>query len=336
MRVFLYILSIIYSIAIRLRAVSYRLGLFHSVRLNCKIISIGNITVGGTGKTTLTEFLAGVFIKKGVKVAILSRGSASYVVYDKPCMDEPSMLKENLPSACVLVGKDRVKNARLACKDYNADVLILDDGFQNLRIYRELDIVAIDSTNPFGQGMLLPYGILREPVSSLKRAQIFCLTKVDLADKVDELKLRLLKINPDALIVESIHKVKGLYEPLNKENLDVGILKNKRVLLVSSIGDPVSFEKMMRRTGALVGHSIVFSDHHQYRLKDLNHIYSLYNKTNAEAIVTTQKDWVKLSGKCKVESIKWENIKILILKIELEIVKNGEEFFRRLNRVFLS
>lgn len=204
----LWVLSRIYLALIVLRKIFYKIGIFRCHRLSVPVISVGNLTMGGVGKTPLVEFIAQTLKKKEIRPVILMRG---YMQGDtsgrSQNSDEATMLRSILADIPVLIGADRVKNAKEFIKKNKADVFLLDDGFQHWRLSRDIDIVAIDTTDPWGNGDVLPRGILREPRTALGRADIFVLTKTDLAAKqLETLKTELRAIHPKALIVETVHK----------------------------------------------------------------------------------------------------------------------------------
>ena len=335
LKAFLLFFSFIYNLVVRGLIFLYQLNPY---RLNCKVISVGNITLGGTGKTSLVEFIARYLKKEGRKVAILSRG------YNKPngageaeknefkiLGDEPCMLKNALKDTPVLVDPDRIRSSGLAMRNYGADTVILDDGFQQWKIKKDLEIVTIDSSNPFGNQHLMPRGILREPLSSLKRADIFVLTKTNLNPDIQDIKDFLSLINAHALIVESIHHPLGFYE-LNKKDelLSTEALRGKIVSLLCGIGDPYSFENLMISLGINIGLSFVFPDHHPYSRKDLENIARETKKKNIDIIVTTEKDAVRIP---RLLADTFQQA-IFALRIELKITKNEQQFHNRLLQLY--
>ncbi|MBU1726552.1 MAG: tetraacyldisaccharide 4'-kinase [Candidatus Omnitrophica bacterium] len=300
-----------------------------AVTLNCKVISVGNITLGGTGKTSLVEFIARFLKQKGKKIAVLSRGYKRVMMsQDGDCRqmgDEPYMLQRNLKDVPVIVDADRVRGAAKAIKDFGADTVILDDGFQQWKIRKDLEIVSIDATCPFGNRNMLPRGILREPLSSLRRADIFVLTKSNLKRDVGGIKSVLNKLNPKALIFESVHEPVGFYEANDLgKGLALDSFRGKRVILFSGIGDPDSFENLVRSLEIKVVSHFRFGDHHYYSQEDLNNITKAAQENGAEAVITTEKDAVRLgAGKSQV----------LVFKIEVKI-KDEERFFNRLLKLY--
>jgi tetraacyldisaccharide 4'-kinase len=323
LRGFLFFLSLLYGVAVVILASFYRLK---PRRLGAKVIGVGNITLGGTGKTTLVEYLAAKLSSGNVKVAVLSRG------YKRTCAgigDEPAMLKARLGQVAVIADPDRLKAARIAIKDYACSTLILDDGFQQWRIAKDLEIVTIDAANPFGNHRLLPAGFLREPLFALKRADIFVLTQTTLCPDTANLTHKLQRINPGALIVESRHEPKSLFRldrPL--EPLALEWLKGKHVALCCGIGNPQGFRDSVGGQGAKVIKFFKFDDHHDYTQAEILQMLGELKQDNLAALITTSKDAVK------IKELGIDDPAILVLEITLNITKNETEFNRRLLKLY--
>lgn len=324
LRGFLFFLSLVYGLGVVILAFLYRVK---PVRLNAKVISVGNITLGGTGKTTFVEYLSKKLISAGNKVAVLSRGYKRDLRRPgaQGMGDEPAMLQRKFPRLFVIVDKNRVRGAMRAIKEYAADTLILDDGLQQWRIFKDLEIVTINAQDPFGNYSLLPKGFLREPLTALKRADIFVLTQVDLVSDTNLLAAKLKSINSRALIVESVHKPVG-FVSVDKANefLTLDALRGKQVAVFSGIGNAQGFESCICALGINIGKAFRFADHHDYVQAD---IYAIINETkqrNLDAIITTQKDAVK------IRELAIEGSGVLALDINLSITKNEAELNRRL------
>ncbi|MBC8436528.1 MAG: tetraacyldisaccharide 4'-kinase [Candidatus Omnitrophica bacterium] len=310
---FLFLLSLVYAAAVKIIIFFSRLS---AVRLECRVVSIGNITLGGTGKTSLVEYVARRLKGEGRQVAILSRGYKSG--------DEPFMLQQKLKDTAVIVGADRIRGARQAIKDYAADTVILDDGFQQWRLRKDLEIVTIDAVNPFGNRHLLPRGILREPLSGLKRADIFVLTKTNLSRGSDELKRFLNRINPRALICESIHRPAGFYDFNNPDELlNTDSLKGESVTLFCGIADPASFEKLIENLDIKAALCFRFPDHYNYSEEEFKRIAEESKRRNINILVTTEKDAARFCP----QGIPCNLQRILVLRIELVIKGNDKERF---------
>jgi len=320
----LFILSLVYGLAVVILANFYRI---RRKKLGAKVISVGNITLGGTGKTTLVEYLCGKLSLAGNKIAVLTRGYKrdSARPGAQGMGDEPAMLQKKFPQVRVAVDQDRIRAAQTAIRDYACDTLILDDGLQQWKIFKDLEIVTIDAGNPFGNYLMLPAGFLREPLLALKRADIFVLTQTRFGQELEGLTAKLKRINSRALIVESRHEPLGISR-LNQshEFLDPEFLKGKPVAIFSGIGNPEGFANCVSELGIKVAKPFVFADHHDYTQADILRIIQEAKESNLEAIITTQKDAVK------IRELEIKGQEILVLEIRLSITKNEAEFNRRL------
>ncbi len=315
---FLLLVSFIYGFLIRLILSCYQTGLFKSSKPDCRVISVGNITWGGTGKTPLIEVITRFLKQKGKSPAILIRG------YGK---DEVYMLKDKFRDTPVLASRDRIKIAQDARKRYSANTIILDDGFQHWRMARDLDIVLIDATCPFGNRRMIPRGMLREPLSSLSRADVFVLTKTDLVgtNNIELIKQELRKHNLEAAIYEARHMPTFLRSLDRCEKLELPIIKNQQIAVISGIASPRSFAQTLTLLGAKISLKFYFPDHYHYSQEDLERIERQCLKQQIETVVTTEKDAAKLTVLLKSKRLK---LKLLVLYIELKIVKDEEKFFR--------
>lgn len=333
-KIFLFMLSIIYGLAVRILIFISR---FFKFKPDCKVISVGNITLGGTGKTTLVAYLANSLKKQGHMVVVISRGYKRNAGSQEPGADnydnmgdEPYMLSRKLKGVPVIVDADRRRGIEKAIKDYAADTVILDDGFQQWRIKKGLEIVAIDTVNPFGNKKLLPRGILREPLSSLRRADVFVLTKTNLRADTQWLRDSLSKLNPAALIFETEHRPLAFYEISRPDDLfSVETLKGKSATLFSGIGDPESFEKLILSLGIKIGLSFKFQDHHHYGDEDLERIIKGSLDKNIDTVITTEKDAARM-GALRLTN---NYLRLLVLRIELKI-KDEQGFNSRLLKLY--
>ena len=321
----LYALSLIYGFAVSVRKVLYKFGMFRTRKAPLKVISVGNITLGGTGKTPFTVALGHILeseLKKNVCVLIRGYG-----------WDEQAMLKNKLTDIPVLVGEDRARSALKALKFYGSDTVILDDGFQHWELARDLDIVLIDSGNPFGNLNLFPRGILREPKSSLERADIIVFTKADRKNiSLGKLKNEIAQLNKNALFLEAVHKPEHFYENKTRQVFDLSYIKGRRVILLSSIGDPEYLEETVGGLGADIAEHIKFPDHHNYRKGDIEYILRRCGERNFDFVITTEKDIVKLNRL----GLYLRSYSVFVIVITLDIISGKELLVDRLNRLYIG
>ena len=325
--------------------------------LGCLVVSIGNLSCGGTGKTPVVEVFARSLSSKGRRVAILSRGYRSRrrslwframqmfrsqrialppkVVSDGRNLrlnseyagDEPYMLASNLPDVAVLVDKDRVKSGIYAIDKFNTDVIILDDGFQYLMLRPHINIVLVDSTDPFGNGHVLPRGILREPIKNIRRADYIFLTKSDGSHKLEHLKRFIRRHTKRAEIIECCHKPQYLVKLFSHEREPLEHLKNRRVAALSAIARPESFEAFLKQLGAQLVVADHYADHHRYSQQELIDFVNQAKEAGAEMIVTTEKDAVRMPrlDRCDVP--------IYYLRIQIDILSGRESFDQCISRI---
>ena len=324
LRLLLWPVSFGYLIIVQLRNLLYSKGWLKVHHAKATIISVGNITTGGTGKTPLVIWLCKQL--SDYQCAILTRGYKTRKHEPEYLTDEPAIFAESCPEIPVIVNPDRVGGAEEAAIKFGTKVLIMDDGFQHRRLARDLDIVTIDATLPFGYGKILPAGLLREPVSSLKRAGAAVITRSDqIAEnelkKIEE-KLRLF--NPDMIIAKSIHApayVKSM------DNREIGLeqLKGKKIYAFCGIGNPSSFLRTVKATGAEVVGSKIFNDHYHYTETCITDICKEAEILKTDLILTTQKDKNKINQQIssKIE------IPLVYIAIEIKFL-SGEDKLRDL------
>ena len=351
LRGFLRGLSVIFYILVQLRLLLHKHRIIRARTLGCQVISVGNVTVGGTGKTPIVETFARSLTEKGRKVAILSRGYKSRktpfwekilkkeerlprVVSDGERLllnsdlagDEPFMLASNLPEVSVLVDKDRVKAGKYAIRKLECDTLVLDDGFQYLKVANRLDIVLVDYTNPFGYGNVLPRGLLREPARNIKRAGFIFITKCP-PEGAPELKEKLRELNPTAEISECRHTSKYLKNVYTREQFDLDFIRGKKVSAISGIAVPESFETGLRRLGAEIVHHARYADHHRYTQQEIIETINQAVAAGAEMILTTEKDAVRFP---RVERC---DLPVIYLRVEIEMISGSEAFNDWIDRI---
>jgi tetraacyldisaccharide 4'-kinase len=284
--------SVPYGLAVRLRNVAYQRGLLRVERVPVPVVSVGNLTVGGTGKTPCVEYVARFYRNLDRRVAILSRGYGGAGGRN----DEALVLEENLPDVPHLQGADRVALARTAIEELESEVLVLDDGFQHRRLARDLDLVLVDAMTPWGHGHLLPRGLLREPPSSLRRADVLVLTRCDQtpAEQRERLRQTIARIAPDVPVVETTHRPMELRNS-DGESAPLDILREAPVAAFCGIGNPEAFRRSLLDLGARLDDFRIYADHQAYDRADVEELRRWANGLPASAVVvTTQKDLVKL------------------------------------------
>jgi tetraacyldisaccharide 4'-kinase len=355
LRSLLYGLSLIYERVVQFRLWLYRKRVFRERALGCLVISIGNLTVGGTGKTPIVEKFARALQDGGRRVGILSRGYKSVprpskrgllarlrnmnadpprVVSDGQSLlldslragDEPYMLAQNLKNVVVLVDKDRVKSGLFAIERMNVDTLLLDDGLQYLHLKHRLDIVLIDRQAPFGNEFLLPRGTLREPPQNLRRASYVFITK-STAESNDQLIKRIRRYNRTAEIIECAHQPLHLQNVTTSEIVSLDKLSGAFIGSICGIAAPDSFERGLKELGARIEIAKRYIDHHRYTEAELRSFINRCIRRDLEMIVTTEKDAVRfpLLGKTEVP--------IFFLRVEIEILSGHETWEQCVSRI---
>ena len=358
MRMILWMFSGLFRLAVLIRLRRYRIGSKRQAYLGTQVISIGNLTVGGTGKTPVVELFARELEKRGRKPAILSRGYKSKklktvqewrrkengkiiteeempkvvsqggepLLKVKYAGDEPWMLANNLPGVSVVVDKDRVKGGSFAMRELDADTLILDDGMQYLDLAHSLDVVLIDQNAPFGTGQMLPRGTLREPARNLCRADYIFITKCD-GSSNEKLIKRMRRYNRHAEIIECTHGPQYLEDLFTGEQVALEFLKDKYIAAISGIAVPESFEKLLKNLGAQVEFHRVFSDHHHFKQKDIDGFMRRCVRRDIDLIITTEKDAVRF---IKPEEM---DVPIYFLRIEVDILEGQEVWEKLVDRI---
>lgn len=303
-----------FRLGVALRSAAYRRGWFKIRRLNCPVVSVGNLTVGGTGKTPLVAFLAERLLKLGWKPGILTRGygrrrgaglialppSSHRVADAREVGDEPALLARVLPKVPIVVGADRYRAGRLAEDRFNVDVHLLDDGFQHLALARDVDIVVLDVTQELSDRALLPAGRLREPCSALARAHLVVLTRVELGNP-EPLEERVGRINPQATVFRSTTRLCGLFNATTGASHALEPLRSRQVGAFCGIGNPGAFFADLRRWGFSVVGEMAFPDHHVYSAVDLDRLDARARELGVAALLTTEKDAVNFPSVWKCD-----------------------------------
>lgn len=339
--------SVLYGAGVAVKLALYRSGLLKRHKLSCKVISLGNVTVGGTGKTPTAQRLAAIIRDMGYKVVVLNRGYRAGwkgevgVVSDgrKTYMtvaeagDEAYLLAKNLPGVPVIIGKDRTVTGDYAVQRFGAEVIILDDGYQHWQLERDIDIVLIDTLNVFGNNFLLPRGTLREPLSNLDRAHAFLLTKVDQSTENvrENLKHTLSLYNEQAIVVESVHhpqcfiEIEEWYKGINYKSVGLETARQRPVMAFSAIGNPSSFEQTINDLGAQLIDAVRYPDHHNYTMAEMQAVMQKAVDKGVCALITTEKDAVKIPS----EFIHSDRpLPVYVLNIELRFQEGSESFLQ--------
>lgn len=328
-------LWLLYGVVIWIRNYCYTCGIFKQKQLPCGVISVGNIVAGGTGKTPAVIAIAKLLQENSYKVGVVLRGykgkSSSKITFVSDgekrlctrdeCGDEADMLARQLTNIPIVVGKQRYLTGKAILERFACDVLLLDDGFQHRQLSRDLDILTIDATQPFGTGKMLPIGTLREPKSSIQRADLILLTRTDMPDiDIAKIKADLDRIAPNTPILESVHEPTSLYF-LNQQDENVSLcvdyLTNKRILAVCGIGNPNAFVSTLQKYNPETVELFAFADHHVYTMSDLQKIEQKMKQQQSEIVVITQKDEQKIASLSP-------DLPIVVLGIELVITKGIE------------
>jgi tetraacyldisaccharide 4'-kinase len=362
-RFILLALSRVFALAVKIRRVLYNARILRDSTLGVQVIAIGNLTVGGTGKTPVVEKFARALQDAGRKVAILSRGYRSRpkplaerlldkvllredttpprVVSDGHSLlldsetsgDEPYMLASNLKDVVVLVDKDRVKAGRYAVEHFGCDTLLLDDGFQYWKLRgRRTDVVLVDAQQPFGNEYLLPRGTLREPPSHLSRASVVFLTKVDRSTpeksrKTDELRVRVARLNSRAEVVECLHHPLYFEDVFTGEQFGLDLLQGRKVASLSGIAQPESFEQKLTELGADIVLARRFADHHRFSQQEVLDAINRGKKRRADMVVTTQKDAVRFP------KLDRRDLPIYFMRVEIKITAGADGFDEAVRRI---
>lgn len=318
--------SLFYSTVMRLRNLMYDVGILKQNRVSVPVVVVGNITVGGTGKTPAVEYVARYYRQQQIQVAILSRGYGS----DSGRNDEAMVLEANLDDVPHLQGVDRVDLAQRAIEELESELLVLDDGFQHRRLARDLDIVLIDATEPWGFGYTLPRGLLREPRSALRRAHAIILTRTNLvqADDLARLKSEVRK-NSTCPVAEAIHAPQGLVNSTGTLQLDG--LAGKQVAAFCGLGNSEGFWRTLEKLGCTIIDKKEYPDHFAYQREDVQEIERWAKQLPVDCwLITTQKDWVKL----RIDQLGGKPL--WALHIALEITQGEEELHSILQQALPS
>ena len=327
------LVSVFYSFALGTRAWLYRQNIFQTRRLDRRVISIGNLTLGGTGKTPMVMMVAGTLLRAGFKPAILSRGYGGHstqpvnVVNDgvhtlllpEAVGDEPVMIARRLKTVPVLTGRSRYETGKYAIEHFGADVLILDDGYQHLALHRDLNILLCDDTRPFGNGVVFPAGELREPLGALQRADVICRTRCreeNNRDRIDACNARSVPVIKTGLRVQAVIELK------TGEEAGIATVQRQPAAAFCGIAHPLDFFRTLEQVPVEIVNQNYFPDHHNYSADELKSIENRAKQAGAKLMVTTEKDAVKFKNH-------EFDLPVYAVRVELEIIE-GEEALNRL------
>ena len=321
LRPFLSLGAFIYRIGLSVHRSLYQFGILKQRSFELPVISVGNVVWGGAGKTPLVEHIARFYLNRAKTPLILARGYGE---------DESKELARKLPEAKFGIGKDRFAAGREALHSGPADVIVLDDGFQHWPLARNLDIVVINVLNPFGNSSLIPRGILREPIASLKRASMIVLNDVNLKPRqeLDQLKKTIRQIvGSEIPFVEAYHEPLYFYRPYSRERLAPERLEGERVTSFSGIGMPRSFQMLLNQIGLRTARNFEFCDHHMYTEQELKEIRAMKELSESEEIVTTEKDFFRC------EELMNKIFRPLVLKVRLRFTGGEDVLARKLDEL---
>jgi len=319
---FLSMASKVYGGAVKIRRDFYQKRVFKSKRLPCPVISIGNLTVGGTGKTPMTIYVANVLKNSGYTVAIVSRGykgkaemiggivsdGKTLLMTPESAGDEPYMMASRLGGVPVVVGKNRFKTGMQAIREFHPDVVLLDDGFQHLKLQRDLDLVLLDFRKPFGNGNLLPRGMMREPVSALSHADALILTRSGTANDPEQslLRIGIERNSLEAPVFRTFH-VPFVYKVSKGDDVSPGghsrnalisgpkMIKRRTVFAFSGLANNRDFRQTVKSLDCHISGFLEFPDHHPYSDRDLRDILEASKKSMSDGLITTEKDYVRIA-----------------------------------------
>lgn len=312
-RAVLWLPAKLYEIVVRLRLFVYNSGYRKSGRLDAVVISVGNITVGGTGKTPIAAAIGQYVLRQGYRLAVLTRGykrqstgrrvlnhpqhsqtaNANYLEFG----DEPLLLARLLPQAPIVIDKNRYDSGRWATEEFAAEVLILDDAYQHLQVHRDLNLLLLDATNPFGGGEVVPLGCLREPLDELKRADVVLITRAnqpfDKARTLQVIESHCQANTPVFFFSSAILQFRNL---VAGEIIDSATFTGKKIAVLCGIGNPRAFAADLRQLGLVITSENFFADHYAYTQEDMGRVIEAAQKSGAEMIITTEKDAVRLES----------------------------------------
>jgi tetraacyldisaccharide 4'-kinase len=334
------LLSVGYRMALRLREAAYGVGLLRTGRLPCPVVSMGNITLGGSGKTPMVEVAVRSLRELGALPGVVSRGygrstRGAHVVADRGGIrlspreagDEPLLLAERLPGIPVVVGENRFLAGRIAVERCGATVIVLDDAFQHRILRKDLEVVVVNGRAPWGQGHLFPRGMLREPLSALRRADVVVVTNPPTSADVDAATAAVRRHNARAPVLVAAYEVVDALEVRSGRRHSPSELLGRRLLAFAGLGSPRGFADTLEGAGARVADMVEFPDHHWFTAGEVAELVAHGRALGAEGLITTEKDWVRLRGLPPPALPLW------ILGVRLRLESGQEAWLQALGRV---
>jgi tetraacyldisaccharide 4'-kinase len=320
------VVEVPYTLVMRARNDGFDRGWSQAHQVGVPVLSVGNLTLGGTGKTPMVKWIARRLRERGVRVAIVSRGYGAK--QGKP-NDEALELAQALPDVPHVQNRDRVAGALQAAEEFGCQLVLLDDGFQHRRLARDLDIVLLDATAPFGFDHVFPRGELREPVSGLQRADVVCLTRADQVEpaECEAIRQRVARLAPQAAWCQVIHapselcNTAGQTQPLES-------LRGQRVAAFCGIGNPAAFRQTLESAGCQIVCWREFPDHHAYNARDQSELERAVAECDAQLVLTTHKDLVKLATRAGLAGRP-----LWAVLVEMQIATGGDVLEQALSRV---
>lgn len=337
---FLSVLSALYGWICGVRILMFRWGVLRTRRLNTLVISVGNLTAGGTGKTPLVIALAGILSRRGMRPAVLSRGykrqrrepvkwvsdGRSILADPREAGDEPYLLATRLTGIPVVVGADRYRAGRELLHRCRVNAILLDDGYQHLYLHRDVNLLLIDGTLPFGPGpaggRLLPRGTLREPLSAMRRASAVLVSRMEQTGRWDEIHRAVQALHPGVPVFRVFFRPTALIHVLSGEEGEPGRLKDRSVVAASGIGRPDTFRFFLEGVGAKMSAALEWEDHHDYSAADVGRMLAVARGRNADFVVTTEKDAVKIKKHLRSQDPVWA------LRVEVDRIEDSKSWER--------
>jgi tetraacyldisaccharide 4'-kinase len=337
------VLSIGYRLALVTRESAYRLRLLRTGRLPCPVVSVGNVTVGGSGKTPMVEHVAGCLRELGAAPAVVSRGYGRDtrgigIVADRngprlpprAAGDEPVLLAEHLPGIPVVVGENRLEAGQVALDECGATIIVLDDGFQHRTLRKDLEILVVNGRAPWGNRRLFPRGMLREPLSALGRAHLFVVTNPPTPADTESAAGTIRRHNPRAPLLVARYQVVGALAAREGHRLAPSALAGRRLLAFAGLGSPRGFADTLSTAGVEVAGLIEYPDHHWFAERDLEDLAQHARAIGAAGLITTEKDWIRL------RDLRLPSMPLSVLLVQLQLEAGRDQLLQALERALSS